>query len=217
MSIRIVIADDHAVFRSGLRALVEKEPEFEVVGEAGSGQEVLKIIEENPFDVLVLDLSMPGMTGSAVATRVLETHPKSSIVVLTMHDDDRYVRELFKIGVRGYVLKKSTGNELLQAVRAAYRGERYLDPALLDLVIPSFIGKQTSEKHRGRLGLLTDREREVCGLLAQGLSHAKVASKLNISPRTVESHRANLMTKLDLDNRAELVRFAMDNDLLQNW
>lgn len=217
MRIRIVIADDHAVFRSGLRALVEKEPEFEVVGEAGSGQEVLKIIEENPFDVLVLDLSMPGMTGSAVATRVLETHPKSSIVVLTMHDDDHYVRELFKIGVRGYVLKKSTGNELLQAVRAAYRGERYLDPALLDLVIPSFIGKQTNEKHRGRLGLLTEREREVCGLLAQGLSHAKVASKLNISPRTVESHRANLMTKLDLDNRAELVRFAMDNDLLQNW
>lgn len=217
MCIRIVIADDHAVFRSGLRALVEKDPEFEVVGEAGSGEEVLKILEEKEFDVLVLDLSMPGMTGSAVATRVLKTHPKMSIVVLTMHDDDHYVRELFKIGVRGYVLKQSTGNELLQAVRAAYRGERYLDPLLLDLVISPFIGKQTNEKHRGRLGMLTEREHEVCGLLAQGLSHEKVAAKLNISPRTVESHRANLMTKLDLDNRAELVRFAMENDLLRSW
>ncbi|MBI5095247.1 MAG: response regulator transcription factor [Candidatus Hydrogenedentes bacterium] len=213
MTIKIAIADDHAVFRSGLRALLEKEADFDVIGEAGSGEETLKMLESRDSDILILDINMPGLSGSKLAERVLKKYPRLAIVILTMHEDEHYLQELFRTGVRGYVLKKSTGTDLLQALRAAYRGEKYIDPALVDLVVSPYVGKPVS-KDSGRLGLLTDREKEVCRLLACGYSHSRVADKLCISPRTVESHRSNIMTKLGLENRADLIHFAMSNGLL---
>ncbi len=213
-AIRILIVEDHALFRSGLRALFEKEEDIEVVGEAGTGQEALRLCEEVDFNILTLDISLPDFSGMEVARRVLKTNPDTMIAVLTMHEDERYVRELFEIGVKGYVLKKSTPNELLSAFRALYRGESYLDPALLELVISPYVGKAKPREVRGWLAQLTNREKEVCGLLARGLSHAQVADRLYISPRTVESHRAHIMAKLELRNRADLVRFAIDNRLL---
>jgi len=215
MPIRILIADDHAIFRSGLRALLEKEDDLEVVGETGTGHDTIRAATDREVDILLLDISMPGLPGPRVAETVLQERPKLSIVVLTMHEDDYYLQELFKIGARAFVLKKSTGTDLLRAIRAAYGGEHYIDPALAGHVISPYVGGPRKGKERGRLGLLTSREQEVCGLLAFGHTNVEVAEKLFISERTVETHRANIMAKLGLKSRAELVRFAMDNGLVK--
>ncbi len=215
MSIRILIADDHAVFRSGLRALLEKEADLEVVGETGDGLATIKAVDQQEIDVLLLDISMPKLSGPRVAEAVLKKRPHLAIVVLTMHEDEYYLQELFKIGARGFVLKKSTGTDLLQAIRAADRGEQYIDPALASHVISSYVGRQSTGKAQGRLDLLTPREQEVCTLLAYGHTNAEIAGKLFISERTVETHRTNLMAKLDVKSRAKLVRFAIDNGLVK--
>lgn len=215
MSIRILIADDHAIFRSGLRALLEKESDIEIVATTGDGFETVKAVSDHQLDVLILDLGLPGLPGAKVAELVRVSRPHLAIVVLTMHEDDYYLRELLKIGVRAFVLKKSTGTELLRAIRMAYRGENYVDPLLAARVLSSSMGSEPIKATSGRLGLLTPREREVCKLLAYGNTNAEIASHLFISERTVETHRANCMAKLDLKSRAELVRFAIENGLLK--
>jgi len=212
---RILIADDHAVFRSGLKALLEKESDMEVVGETGDGYETIRAVEDNDIDVLILDITMPGLTGPKVAESVLKKKPDLVIVVLTMHEDKYYLQELFRLGVRAYVLKKSTGTDVAQAIRAATKGDQYIDPALTNVVISSFVGRQRQKKKTGRLDLTTQREKEVLTLLAYGHTNGEIADKLCISERTVETHRTNIMSKLELKSRAELVRFAIDNGLLK--
>lgn len=212
--IRILLADDHALFRSGLRALLEKEPDIEVVGETGSGHETLNALEATPVDVLLLDINMPGLSGSRAAELALKQYPSLCIVALTMHEDEYYVQELFKLGVKGYVLKKSTGTEALQAIRAAHRGDIYIDPALAGMVLSPYVGKPTRRK-RDELGGLTRREIEILELLAYGYTNVEIAEKLCVSERTVETHRAHITGKLGLKSRAELVRFAIENDLLK--
>ncbi len=215
MSIRILIADDHAVFRSGLKALLEKESDLEVVAEAGDGLAAIDALDRYEFDVMLLDLSMPKLPGARVAEIALKKNPRLAIVVLTMHEDEYYLQELFKIGARAFVLKKSTGTELIQAIRVAHRGEQFIDPALAGRVISTYVGRTPSKKVEGRLDLLTPREQEVCTLLAFGHTNAEIAERLFISERTVETHRTNLLSKLDLKSRAELVRFAIDHGLIK--
>lgn len=213
MNIRVMIADDHAVFRSGLRALLERATDMEVVTESGDGFETIRAAAVHEFDVLILDLSMPGLHGSRVAETVVKERPQVSIVVLTMHEDSYYLRELLRIGARAFVLKKSSGTNLLQAIRAVYRGEAYVDPSLTGRMISEFAGLPTREG-QGRLDVLTPREREICALLGYGYTNAEIADKLSISERTVETHRSNIFAKLDLSTRAELVRFALENGLM---
>lgn len=215
MSIRIVIADDHAVFRSGLKALLEKEGDLEVVAETGDGNETLDAITLYDFDVLILDITMPGMAGTKVAEAALKKRPDLGIVVLTMHEDEYYVQQLLALGVRAFVLKKSTGTDLIQAIRAVSRHEQYVDPALAGTVINAYLGRRSRRKGQSKVGLLTPREQEVCALLANGHTNAEISQKLAISERTVETHRAHIMTKLDLQSRAELVRFAIDHGLMK--
>lgn len=215
MSARILIADDHAVFRSGLRALLEKEKDLQVVAETGDGFATLEVLEAEAIDILLLDITMPKLTGPQVAERALKLNPRVAIVVLTMHEDAYYLQELFKIGVRGFVLKKSTGTDLLQAIRAAYRGDQYVDPALAGHLVSLFVGTRAGKASQGRLDALTPREREVCTLLAYGHTNGEIATRLHISERTVESHRNHITAKLDLRTRADLVRFAIDNGLLK--
>jgi two-component system response regulator NreC len=215
MRIRTVIADDHTIFRSGLRALLEKESDIEIVAEASDGFETARAVDSIQVDVLVLDLSMPGLSGTKVVETVRQTHPHLAIVVLTMHEDDYYLRELMKMGIQAYVLKKSTGTELLRAIRMAYRGEQYIDPLLAGRVISSYVRDGSPDVKKGKVALLTPREQEVCRLLAYGNTNAEIAQILFISERTVETHRANAMAKLELKSRSELVRFAIDNGLLK--
>ena len=214
MTIRALIADDHTMFRTGLRALLERAPDIEVVAESGDGFETIRAAAAHQIDVLILDLSMPGLHGSRVAETVAREQPHVSIVILTMHEDSYYLRELFRIGVRGFVLKKSSGTNLLQAIHAAYRGESYVDPSLTGRMISDYVGLPVKESE-GRLDLLTPREREVCTLLAYGYTNGELAEKLSISERTVETHRANIFGKLDLRTRAEMVRFALENGLIR--
>jgi DNA-binding NarL/FixJ family response regulator len=215
MSIRILIADDHAVFRSGLKALLEKEPDIEVVGETGNGFDTIRAVAEANVDVLLLDIAMPGLSGAKVAETVLKDKPNLAVVVLTMHEDEYYLQEFFRLGVRGYVLKKSTGTDVVQAIRAARKGEQYVDPALAGLLISSYVGRPPKKQKTERLDLMTPRELEVLTLLAYGHTNAEIAEKLCISERTVETHRTNIMTKLEIKSRAELVRFAIDNEMLK--
>lgn len=214
MAIRVWLTDDHSVFRSGLRALLEKEEGIQVVGESGSGEETLNALKTTKIDVLLLDINMPGLSGIQVAKLAIKEHPRLLIVVLTMHEDEYYLQELLKHGVHGYVLKKSTGVEVVQAIRVVYRGDNYVDPALTNLVISPYVGK-TSRKKQSNMDLLTRREQEVLEHLVHGYTNLEIAEKLSISDRTVETHRANINGKLGLKSRADLVRFAIDNGLLK--
>ncbi len=214
MSIRVLIADDHGLFRDGLRRMLEEEPRLEVAGEASDGAEALRLLEGNEVDVLLLDLSMPGpVSGPQAAEAALKINPHLGIVVVTMHQDEYYLREMFEVGVRAYVLKKSSPDNLVSAILAASRGGRYIDPSLTDQVLSGYLGRKVESDSRAHL--LSDRERQVCELLARGYTNAEVGDKLCISVRTVESHRARLMSRLGLKSRSELVRFAIDNGLFR--
>jgi DNA-binding NarL/FixJ family response regulator len=215
MPIRIFVADDHAVFRSGLKMLLEKEPDFEVVGEAGNGFDAIRAVKETDLDVLLLDVAMPGLSGARVAEEVLKCKPDLGIVVLTMHEDEYYLQEFFRLGVRAYVLKQSQSAGVAQAIRAAQKGNQYIDPSLADLVISPYVGRQSKKKKTQRLDIMTPRELQVLTLLAYGHTNAEIADKLCISERTVETHRNNIMTKMEFKSRAELVRFAIDNGILK--
>ena len=215
MSIRIFIADDHAVFRSGLKMLLEKEPDLQVVGETGNGFDTIRTVTETDLDVLLLDVAMPGLPGARVAEEVLKCKPGLAIVVLTMHEDEYYLQEFFRLGVRAYVLKKSTGTDVAQAIRAAQKGKQYIDPALTNLVISSYVGRPPTKPKTRRVEIMTPRELEVLTLLAYGHTNAEIAERLSISERTVETHRNKIMAKMEFRSRAELVRFAIDNGLLK--
>jgi DNA-binding NarL/FixJ family response regulator len=214
MPIKVIVADDHAVFRAGIIALLEKDPEMQVVAEAGSGPETLDAVRKYDFDVLTLDLSMPDSDGPAQAAKVLALRPKAGIVVLTMHEDPFYLQEMLKAGALGYVVKKSTGNCLFDAIRAVHRHNTYIDPTLAgSLLSPAKSGARNELAGKATVEL-TSREREVCALLARGHTNAEVADLLGISSRTVETHRNNLMGKLGLKSRAELVRYAVSQQIL---
>lgn len=214
MTIRVVLADDHAVLREGLRALIEREPDLRVVGEAGSGGALLTLLAGTPADIVVLDLSMPGgVSGAQAAEAIATAHPQVRIVVLTMHEDPYYLQELFRVGVRGFLLKKSGPDELVRAIRAAFRGEYHVDATLGGLAVSALLSPPV-RLAAGRLDILTPRERDVCRMLALGHTNSEVGQRLAISERTVETHRTNIMHKLEIKTRAELVRFALDHGLL---
>lgn len=211
--IRILIADDHPVFRSGLRSVLTQDG-FAVVGECADGDGVLdEAVRQRP-DVVILDISMPGRPSQQVAAALLAAPHACGVVMLTMHEDPRYLREFLRIGVHGYLLKQSTGTELAQAVRAAAKRGRYIDPALAGNVLGDLLGADAPAPQGGGEEP-SAREREVGGLLALGHTNQEIAARLELSVRTVESHRAALMRKLGLSTRAELVRWAMAQGLLK--
>ncbi len=185
-----------------------------MVGEAGDGVSALRLAEKVEFDVAVLDLSLPGgLSGPRVAEELLSARSSLAICVLTMHDEQHYLKEMFQIGARAFVLKRSRPEILIGAIRAVERGEQFVDPALVGGFIDAFVGRApTSAAHR--VEVLTEREREVCRLVALGHTNHEAGELLSISSRTVETHRRNLMARLDLRSRAELVRFALDNGLI---
>lgn len=211
MSIRVFLVDDHTIFRAGIRALLEGADDVEVVGEAGTGRDALQALVGLPVDVMLLDINMPDISGVEVARALGEVADPPGILVLSMHDDEAYLREFLTLGARGYVLKSSTSEELLRAIRAVARGDSHVDPSLSKYLLPRG-GRARSSA--GSDAALTQRETEVCKLLALGHTNQEVAEALHISRRTVESHRASILGKLGLKTRADLVRYAMDEGMV---
>jgi two-component system response regulator NreC len=210
--IRILIADDHALVRSGLGALLCADPALEVVGEAGDGAETLRLAAELAPDLVLLDVSMPGESGIKTAERLKEAHPELAVLFLTMHEEEGLLHEALRAGAAGYVIKRAEVSELLQAIRAARRGDVYVHPAMTRGLLRQPV---TTQHRRGTPApALTPRERDVLRLLARGNTNRQIAGLLGLSTRTVESHRANLMGKLGLTSRVELVDYAEEHDLL---
>lgn len=214
MAIRVLIAEEHGVLRSALRALLEKRSDFEIVGEIGRAEDVVSIIEQLYADVLLLDCGLFRRCESDFNLSLLSHAPNLSMVVLGLCEDDCCVQRLFRAGVRGYVLKTSPEEELLNALFAVCRGEHYVDSSISGCIELPKLTFQADEAGKP-LALLTIREQEVCKLLAYGYTNAEVAEKLSVSGRTVEAHRAKIMAKLRLNSRADLVRFALVNGLLK--
>jgi two-component system, NarL family, response regulator NreC len=209
--IRVLIVDDHAVVRSGLRRILDAEEDVEVVGEAGTVREAVFEVRAAKPDVVLMDIVMPEQSGIEGAPDVLKEAPDAKLLVLSMQDDPRYVREAFAAGASGYVLKEAADTELLQAVREVAGGGRYLHPALG----AKLVAVESDERKRAEEDPLSDREREVLRLLALGHTNQEIARMLYISVRTAETHRAHIMQKLRLSTRAELVRYAIEQGLLE--
>jgi len=213
MSVTILLADDHQVVRQGLRALLEAEPDFQIIGEAGDGLETLRLVERFKPQVLILDLMMPGVNGLEVTRQIHQRFPETAIVVLSMHSNEAYVLEALRNGAAGYVLKETGITDLVRAVREALAGRRYLSPPLSARAIDSYVQKAQAAT-LDPYETLTTREREVLQLAAQGLTNAEIANRLSISPRTAETHRTNLMRKLELNTQIDLIRFALKRGIL---
>jgi len=213
MSIRILIADDHGVLRAGLRALLNAEPGLEVVGEAADGLTALQLAAELRPDVALMDLSMPGLDGIQVTRQLKETLPGTRVLILTVHEDESLLREAIQAGASGYIIKRAVESELINAIHAVSSGDLYVHPALTRALLRDLSPALASDQ--APTESLTPREIDVLRLIAQGYTNRQVAEKLHVSVRTVESHRANLTSKLDIASRAELVRYAREHGLLE--
>ena len=209
--IRVLVVDDHAVVRSGLRLLLDAQEDVEVVGEAGDGRNAVFQARALKPDVVLIDIVMPGQSGLDVTPRILQDVPEGKVLVLSMQDDPRYVREAFEAGASGYVLKEAADTEVVQAVREVAEGRRYVHPALGARLIQA----EAEARRAAEADPLSEREREVLRLLALGHTNQEIAKMLYISVRTAETHRAHIMQKLRLTTRAELVRYALEHGLLE--
>ena len=213
-AIRVLLADDHAILRSGLRALLDLEPDMDVVGEASNGREAVDLAQTLKPDVIVMDISMPDMDGLAAAKAVHEAGFPGHIVMLTVHAEEAYLFETLQIGASGYVLKSSADKELMHAIRAAHRGDVFVYPAAVRKVLGEYLRGAHGEGGRTRYQGLTNRERDVLKLTAGGFTNQEIAERLVISPKTVDTYRQRIMEKLNLHHRSELVRYALKTGLL---
>jgi two-component system response regulator NreC len=212
--IRILIADDHAVMRSGLRHLLNSRSDLEVVDEAGSGEEAIEKVSLLQPDVLLLDIAMPGMGGLEAARQIRERAPNVRIIVLTMYNDEAYLRQFLETGVSGFILKRAADTELVDAIRAAHRGESVVYPSLMQGLIDSYLNRPLPQGTPENAEGLSPREVEVLRLVALGSTARQISNRLLISVNTVETHRARIMRKLGLHSRVQLVRYAAAAGLL---
>jgi two-component system response regulator NreC len=211
--IRVLIADDHAIVRTGLRTLLKAEPSMELVGEATGGYEAIELVEKTRPDVVVLDLSMPDLDGIAVTKRIKPLLPDLQILILTIHADEGLLREAIKAGASGYVLKRAAEAELISAIHIILRGDLYVDPSMVRALLGDTL--KPAETRPDSTQRLTPRETEVLKCIAEGYTNRQIGEELQISVRTVEGHRANLSAKLGLKSRVELVRYAREHGLVE--
>ncbi|MBI4762053.1 MAG: response regulator [Chloroflexota bacterium] len=212
---RLLLADDHAVLRSGLRLLLTSQNEYEVVGEASSGTETLTLAEELQPDLILLDLSMPALGGLDALPALRKLAPAAKILILTMHDDPQYLRQALKQGASGYVLKKAADSELLSAIKAVLRGEMYVHPSMTRVLLEDMLPASRSAEGENAWETLSEREQEVLKMVALGHTSGEIAEQLNLSAKTVETYRARGMEKLGLRTRAALVKFALQEGLIK--
>jgi two-component system response regulator NreC len=208
-NIRILLADDHTVMRSGLRVLLERQPDFQVVGEAADGREAVDLVETLKPDVAVVDVAMPRLNGLDATQQITSKHPAVAVVVLSMHSDEGYIARALKAGARGYLLKDSAEADLISAIRAVHDGKAFFSPVISRMLAEDFVRQLQERGVEDSYELLTMREREVLQLLAEGKSNKEAAAVLNLSHYTVETHRANILEKLRLHGTPELILYAV--------
>ena len=211
--IDIIIADDHHIVRQGIRTLLDAERDFRVVAEASDGLEVVRLVEELTPNVLVTDLMMPHLNGLGVARQISRRVPQTGVLLLSMHKSESYVTEALRHGAMGYVLKDSTASDLVEAVHAVAAGRRYLSPLLSQRAVDAY-AERAREAEGDAYHQLSPREQEIFQMTAEGLSSTQIAERLSISPRTVDTHRANLMRKLDLHGQTDVIRFALQRGII---
>jgi DNA-binding NarL/FixJ family response regulator len=210
---RVLIADDHAIVRAGLRALLAEEAAFDLVGEAAGGYEAIELVEKTNPEVLILDLSMPDLDGISVTRKIKPQFPELKILILTLHEDEALLKEAIKAGAAGYILKRAAEAELISAIRTILRGDLYVDPSMVRVLLEESRNPRINPKDPTES--LTQRETEILRLIVEGYTNRQIGQELNISIRTVEGHRANISDKLGLHSRVELVRYARQNGLIE--
>jgi DNA-binding NarL/FixJ family response regulator len=208
-AIRIVLADDHTILRKGLRLLLERETDFKVVAEASHGKEAVDAVEREVPDVVIMDIAMPMMNGIEATKRVNETHPKTAVIILSVHSDEAYVLRALKAGARGYLLKDSAESDLIQAVRAVAAGKAYFSPAVSKILADDYVRQVREQGVEDPYDLLTARERELLQLIAELKATKEIAELLGLSPHTVDTHRGNLMQKLNIHSIPEVILYAV--------
>ncbi len=213
--IKLVLADDHAVVRSGLRMLLDAQPDMEIVGEAESGTEAVDKVEELQPDIILMDIQMPGISGIEATREIKKRAPITAVLALTMHEDDHYFFEMLHAGASGYVPKRAAPDELLSAIRTVARGEVFLYPSLASRLVQDYIKRADDDGDEAQMyDELTPREKEVLVLIAEGLSNAEIGQQLVISVKTVDRHRENIMRKLNMRSRIDLVKYAIKMGLI---
>src|SRR3990167_7293893 len=207
--IRVLIVDDHGILRAGLRTFLNLQPDMEVVGEAAEGLEALEKVKRLEPEVVLMDISLPGMEGLEATKKLKDMHPNVKVLILTMHEDRRYLYSALKAGASGYVVKRAADTELIDAIRAAHRGDVFLHPSMARIVAEDYVEQGATEQG------LSDREREVLRLIAEGCTYKEMAKLLTVSVKTIETYRERIKGKLGLNTRAELVRYALEKGLLR--
>jgi len=217
MSIKIILADDHVMLRDGVKAVIkESEKDIEIIGEASNGNEVLMMAEKRPADVYILDISMPVLNGLETADRLIKRDPRSKIIILSMHDDRSMVTRALQSGIKGYLLKDNSSEELVDAIYQVYEGRFYLCPGISQFVVQGFIGRKGSGGNQTKeLRELTGREREILQLMAESFSSKEISEKLNLSVHTVQSHRKNILQKLHMSKPIDIVRYAAKEGIIE--
>ena len=215
MTTRLLLVDDHAVVRLGLRMLLESEADMEIVGEAASASEALSAIGSLRPEVVLMDIGLPDLSGIEATRQIKRLHPETAVVALTIHEDEEYFFKMLEVGASGYVPKRAAPEELITAIRTAAEGGVYLYPSLAKLLVRDYLAQSPQIKREGEAEILTSREQEVLTMLAEGASNAEIAERLTISPKTVARHRENIMSKLNLHSRSDLVKYAIRKGIIQ--
>ena len=212
--IRILLADDHTLMRNGIRALLEDEQDIIVVGEAEDGREAVRLVNQVKPNVVLMDIAMPLLNGLEATRQIKREHPEIKVLVLTMYDHEEYFREMLEAGAAGYIVKRAAANELVAAIRAVYNGEAVLSPAITRLLLEDYLSRDI-HKSENDANTLSSREREVLQLIAEEKTSKEIAEILNLSVKTVQSHRTSLMQKLDLHDRGDLIKYAIQKKIIE--
>ena len=212
--IRIFLADDHLILREGIRSLLGKVPDIEIVGEAGDGAEAVAKVEQLVPDVVLMDITMPGMSGLEATKQIKQKYPQVKILILTIHETNQYLSQMLQAGASGYVVKTTAASELISAIRAVYQGDVYLYPSITRMLVEDYLQRVEGGEERISYEGLTNREREILMYIAEDKKNKEIADLLGISVRTVQAHRTNLMDKLGAHDRTELVKYAINKGII---